>query len=77
MGITFDLLRLVSRLKSSFVRAFKTEYTHLDSKLLASVFCFEELVETGLWGGGGWVKQLALYTFSAKKNQALVPKLKC
>ena len=77
MGITFDLLRLVSRLKSSFVRAFKTEYTHLDSKLLASVFCFEELVETGLWGGGGLGKATGTVHFSAKKTQELVPKLKC
>ena len=55
------------RLKSSFVSALKTQHTYLDRRLLEPVFCFEELVENGLWGGLG--KATGTVHFSAQTTQ--------
>jgi hypothetical protein len=56
------------RLKSSFVSALKTQHTYLDSELVGPVFCFEELVETGLWRGEkGWVKHTVCEDLSIKQ----------
>ena len=55
----------------------KSQYIYSDSKLLVPVFCFAELVETGLWAV--WAEQYTAYIWllpiQAKKESNL-PKLK-